>query len=116
MSDILYDAFHLGGGGFCDASTQILVLGGTLRYNDEVLAWHDGDSKDYFYVQLPRIDAQITHIIRRIMPELRKNFWFEEGTLYKVYKTGTVYQIYKIHRDGTIESSDSTFEDMAGVL
>lgn len=112
MSDILYDAFHLGGS--CGYS-QITVLDGTLKYNDETLAWH-GDSPDYFYVQLPRINAQIMRVVRRIAPRLRKSFMFEEGSLYKIYKTGAVYKIYKIHRDGTMESSDSTFEDMVGVL
>ncbi len=112
MSDVMYDVFHLGGGGYCDAHTEIVVLDGTLKYNDEILAWH-GESPGYFYVQLPRIDEKMTRILRRIMPEHLKNYQFEEGTLYKIYKTGTVYKIY---RDGTMESSDSTFEDMVGVL
>lgn len=115
MSDKMYDTFHAESGGFCDAFAKILVIDGVLQYNDETLAWH-GESPDYFYVQLPRIDEQITRIVRRIMPESCKNFLFEAGILYKVYKYGAAYRIYKIHRDGIVESPDSTFEDMVGVL
>lgn len=112
MSDILYDAFHLGDGGYCDAHTEIVVLDGRLSYKDETLAWH-GDSPDYFYVQLPKINPYIMRILRRIMPEPCKNFLFEEGALYKVYKRGAVY---RVDRSGTVEISNSTFADMAGVL
>ena len=108
----MYDAFHLGRGGYCDASAQTCVIDGVLRYDDETLAWH-GDSPDYFYLQLPKINEQITRIVRRIMPESCKNFMFEAETLYKIYKHGAAY---KIHKDGIIESPDSTFEDMVGVL
>lgn len=101
-SNVIYVVFHEGGG-YCESSKHIWISDGTLKCNDEVIAWHDG-SKDYFYVQLPRIDAVVLRILYKIMPEGHKDFIPETGTLYKIYKSGA------------IESSNLTFGDMNGIF
>lgn len=104
-SDVIYTIFH-DGGGYCCSSEHIWISDGTLKYKDEVIAWHEG-SKDYFYVQIPRLsrmDAKVLRILRKIMPEGRKDFIPETGVLYIV------------HKSGAIEGSDLTFGDMYGIL
>ena len=102
MSDAVYTVFHEGGG-YCNSSEHVWVSDRTLKYNDEVIAWHDGNP-GYFYVQIPKVNAQIMRVLRKIMPESCKSFMFTEGTIYKIYLSGT------------IESSDLTFGDMNGIF
>lgn len=101
-SNVIYVIFH-DGGGYCNSSETIWISDGTLKYNGEVIAWHD-DSRDYFYVQLQKIDAVVLRVLYKIMPEGHKDFIPETGMLYKIYM------------NGAIESSDLTFGDMAGIL
>ncbi len=101
-SNAIYVIFH-DGGGYCCSSEHVWISDGTLKYKDKVIAWHEG-SKDYFYVQLPRITPHILRVLRTIMPEGRKDFIPEADVLYKIYKSGA------------IESSNLTFGDMNGIF